>query len=62
MLSAVLIAFLAQEPAPPKENAKTAPKPASENVYVVETGTRVPLALINSVSTKNAVPGDRIYL
>lgn len=62
MFSAVLIAFLAQEPAPPKENVETALKPASENAYVVETGTRVPLALINSVSTKNAVPGDRIYL
>jgi type IV secretion system protein VirB10 len=25
-------------------------------------GTRVPLAFVNSVSTKNAAPGDRIYL
>jgi type IV secretion system protein VirB10 len=30
--------------------------------YLVETGTHVPLSLINSVSTKNAVPGDRVYL
>ncbi|MEO8053312.1 MAG: hypothetical protein ABI833_23170 [Acidobacteriota bacterium] len=30
--------------------------------YTVETGTHVPLSLINSVSTKNAVPGDRVYL
>ena len=29
---------------------------------VLPRGTRVPLALINSVSSKNAVPGDRIYL
>src|SRR5512132_1386805 len=30
--------------------------------FVVEKGTRVPLSLINSVSTKHASPGDRIYL
>jgi hypothetical protein len=30
--------------------------------YLVDTGTHVPLSLINSVSTKNAVPGDRVYL
>ncbi len=45
-------AAFAQEPAP-------AAAPAS---YVVETGTRVPLALITSVSTKNAAIGDRVYL
>jgi type IV secretion system protein VirB10 len=31
-------------------------------VYVLEPGTRVPLAMINSVSTKNSAVGDRIYL
>ncbi len=30
--------------------------------YVIEPGTRIPLAMINSVSTKNAAVGDRIYL
>ena len=30
--------------------------------YTVEAGTRIPLGLINSVSTKNSVAGDRIYL
>jgi len=30
--------------------------------YLVDTGTHVPLSLINSVSTKNAVVGDRLYL
>ncbi|MBV9506126.1 MAG: hypothetical protein JO323_14095 [Acidobacteriia bacterium] len=42
-------------PAAAKENAKPAE-------YTVETGTRVPLALINSVSTKNSTEGDRVYL
>ncbi len=30
--------------------------------YVVQPGTRIPLSLINSISTKNAMPGDRVYL
>jgi hypothetical protein len=34
----------------------------SSREYVVESGTRVPLALINSVTTKHAAPGDRVYL
>jgi hypothetical protein len=41
------------------------PKPVEAQqgaVYVVKSGTRVPLSLINSVSTKHAAPGDRIYL
>jgi type IV secretion system protein VirB10 len=36
-----------------------APKPAN---YTVDTGTKVPLTLINSVSTKHSTPGDRVYL
>src|SRR5579871_1292953 len=30
--------------------------------FLVETGTHIPLSLINSVSTKNSAPGDRVYL
>ena len=30
--------------------------------YVVEPGTRIPLGLINSISTKHSAPGDRVYL
>ncbi|MCX6628702.1 MAG: hypothetical protein NTW28_13865, partial [Candidatus Solibacter sp.] len=30
--------------------------------FTVETGTKVPLSLINSVSTKHSVEGDRVYL
>ena len=52
-LAAVLAAgaLCAQQPAAP------APAP-----YTVEPGTKVPLALINSVSTKHSVEGDRVYL
>src|SRR5260370_38993019 len=30
--------------------------------YVVEPGSKVPLSLINSVSTKHSFEGDRVYL
>lgn len=30
--------------------------------YVVDSGTKVPLALINSISTKHSAEGDRVYL
>lgn len=30
--------------------------------YVVQRGTRIPLVLVNSVSTKNSRVGDRVYL
>lgn len=36
--------------------------PEQHSSYTVDTGTRIPLGLINSVSTKHSVPGDRIYL
>lgn len=39
-----------------------APPSGAKSPYIVETGTRVPLALINSITTKHAAPGDRVYL
>jgi hypothetical protein len=41
-------------------NSSATGEPVS--VYTVQTGTRIPLGLINSVSTKHSVAGDRIYL
>lgn len=38
------------------------PDAAKPNEYVVASGTRVPLSMINSISTKTATEGDRIYL
>jgi type IV secretion system protein VirB10 len=35
---------------------------AQQGDYVLETGTRIPLSLINSISTKNSAEGDRVYL
>lgn len=34
----------------------------AENVFEVPVGTHIPLSLINSVSTRSASPGDRVYL
>lgn len=36
--------------------------PAAAESYTIESGTRIPLALISSVSSKNSSAGDRIYL
>jgi hypothetical protein len=46
-----------QPPAPARKSEVPPP-----DFYKVDTGTRIPLSLINSVSTKNAAPGDRVYL
>jgi hypothetical protein len=42
------------------EEAKAAESRPGE--YVVDSGTKVPLALINSISTKHSAEGDRVYL
>jgi hypothetical protein len=52
-LSAVGI-LAAQDPAP-----NAGPDAA---VYRVEAGIKIPLALINSISTKHSAEGDRVYL
>ena len=35
---------------------------ADASKFVIDTGTKIPLSLINSVSTKHSVEGDRVYL
>lgn len=55
---AIFAAVIAQEPA-----VSAAPAPAAAIPgYQLDTGTKIPLSLLNSVSTKNAAEGDRIYL
>lgn len=64
-LPAVLILALAGLPAAGQQES-AAPKPepqtAEPRIYTVPEGTKVPLQLINSVSTKTAATGDRVYL
>src|SRR5579859_536483 len=52
----------ATEPAGPGQNAPTVQKAASAGGFVIDAGTKVPLSLINSISTKHSAEGDRIYL
>jgi type IV secretion system protein VirB10 len=46
--------------APPAETP--AAQPQAPGIYRVGIGSKVPLTLINSISTKHSVPGDRVYL
>jgi hypothetical protein len=48
-------------PQPAAQPADSAAKPAPKN-YVVPSGTRLPLILHNAVTTRNAKPGDPVYL
>ena len=52
----------AQDPAPAADGGfrKAEPPPASD--FTVTNGTKIPLGLINSVSTKHSLEGDRVYL
>jgi type IV secretion system protein VirB10 len=77
-LLALSLALLAQEPAASTSaGAPTAQVEQAENglktergkeeathpdEFVIATGTKIPLSMINSVSTKSAAEGDRIYL
>ena len=36
--------------------------PTTAKQFTIEPGTRIPLTMLNSVSTKHAVEGDRVYL
>jgi len=56
-LAVAISTCLAQEPAAP---AAATAAPVAQ--FTVAEGTKVPLSMINSVSTKNASPGDRVYL
>jgi len=49
----------AQPPAAPPPDKADTPKPVT---YTVETGTHIPLNLLNSVSTKHSQAGDTVYL
>jgi type IV secretion system protein VirB10 len=42
--------------------AAAAPSQASERTYLVEKGSKIPLAIINSINTKSSAAGDRVYL
>jgi len=55
---------LTAQPAPEASPAQGLKQPEAEGQagFVIEPGTRIPLSLINSVSTKGSAEGDRVYL
>src|ERR1022692_1227830 len=59
----IVLTFLAGGLAAQEPQAPPAPvvAPAADG-YTLSSGTKVPLSLINSVSTKQSIEGDRVYL
>ena len=60
VFAAGLAAFAQETTAPPPPAA--APAQTAPASYTVEPGTKIPLSMINSISTKYAEEGDRVYL
>ncbi len=57
------LALFAQPPARTGwQAAQDALAAGEERVYTIAAGTKIPLQLINSISTKTAAIGDRVYL
>ena len=52
----------AQPPAAPVSSVSNPAPKAKPETYVVPSGTRLPLILHNAVTTRNAKPGDPVYL
>lgn len=52
----------AAQAAPSPAVSDSAPKKTAPARYVVPSGTRLPLILHNAVTTRNAKPGDPVYL
>src|SRR5437660_2287669 len=55
-------AIVCAQSAEEKEEAWRKADESAAGVYVVEPGAKIPLSLINSVSTKHSAEGDRVYL
>lgn len=63
-LLALVPAALAQErqTLPLKQDAPAVSRQLDDGSYLLAAGTRIPLSLMNTVSSKNAAPGDQLYL
>ncbi len=60
-MAAMAGALAAQEPVAEPAQSKAAVEP-DHKTFLVESGTRIPLSMVNSVSTKTTGEGDRVYL
>ncbi len=45
-----------------QNEAQSAAAAPTEKQYTIEPGTRIPMTMLNSISTKHAMEGDRVYL
>ena len=61
LLCAVL-ACVAQDVSSDQQPGGLTKTPPVEGDFVVPAGTKVPLSLINTISTKHSLEGDRVYL
>jgi hypothetical protein len=64
-IAAMAGTLAAQEAVPLVQGRSAEPKQEAETdhkTFLVETGTRIPLSMVNSVSTKTTGEGDRVYL
>ena len=55
-------ATMSAQSAEDKEEVWRKTDQAATGDYIVETGSKIPLSMINSVSTKHSVEGERVYL
>src|SRR5450759_3637513 len=62
LFTVALIAQTGQPEAQPGPGWRPAEEAKPAGDFVVPTGTRIPLSLINSISTKHSAEGDRVYL
>ncbi len=62
LLALCACAAFAQQAAQEETGWRKVAEPAKPGTFVVPPGTRIPLSLINSVSTKHSGEGDRVYL
>lgn len=62
LTAAVVSLLLAQADAPAPSPAPDPVAPAAASGLRLDPGTKIPLSLLNSISTKNAAEGDRVYL
>src|ERR1039458_331533 len=67
--AALVLSAQEQAPVPASDASGQAPsapaqrtESANPDEFVVSVGTRIPLSMINSVSTKTSVSGERVYL
>ena len=62
MFARVFLASAFSAAALAAQDAAPAAPPAANTQFTVDAGTKVPLSLINTISTKHSAAGDRVYL